>query len=74
MGSEMEENTNTKLTIKYNSDSLGEQVAIEDMNPQHLVNALYKSARERGVISPSAPRFEVHKTEIGELIWPYWIR
>ena len=44
------------------------------MNPQHLVNALYKSARERGIISPSAPRFEVHKTEIGELIWPYWIR
>ena len=70
----MEETTNTKLTIFYDSESLGEQVAIEDMNPQHLVNALYKSARERRVISPSAPRFEVHKTEIGELIWPYWIR
>tara|TARA_B100000287_G_C20617424_1_gene774574 strand:- start:946 stop:1158 length:213 start_codon:yes stop_codon:yes gene_type:complete len=70
----MEEKKNTKLTIFYNSDSLGKQVAIEDMNPQHLVNALYKSARERRVIFQAVPRFEIHKTEIGELIWPYWIR
>ena len=33
----MEETTNTKLTIFYNSESLGEQVAIEDMNPQQLL-------------------------------------
>ena len=34
------------VTIKYNSKSKAEWVAIEDMHPTHLVNAIYKTVKD----------------------------
>jgi len=52
------------VTIKYHSKSQQDWIAIEDMHPQHLVNAIYKAVKENNQLT-----FEVHKTQVEKVIW-----
>jgi len=53
-----------KVVIKYKSESKDELIAIEDMHPEHLINAIYKAVRENKQIV-----FEVHKILIEKVVW-----
>jgi hypothetical protein len=53
-----------KMVIKYKSESKDELIAIEDMHPEHLINAIYKAVRENKQIV-----FEVHKILIEKVVW-----
>ena len=54
------------VTIKYNSKSKAELVAIEDMHPTHLVNAIYKTVKDGNHLCSS---FIAEKKQVEEVVW-----